>query len=906
MSGRRSELPRPFGALFRRLFPTAMGAEACEDLRSEYASLRERHGRLTLLPWCLFQLLRPSTWELAWKLRRVEASTSRATSGGRDAAGSARASAPPSLLGGWWLDVKLGWRMLRRYPGLTLIGVLSIAVAVGASAGFFAVSQNLLDPTLPIPEGDRLVGIQTWDVATNRPEVFVLYDFGVWREELESVEEVGAFSPFQPNLILEDGRSVSIPGSRITAAAFGNARVSPLLGRPIVEADEQAGAADVAVIGFEVWQDLFGRDPSVIGRVVRIGATPHTIVGVMPPGFRFPYADDLWVPLRADPSAVEPLEGPFVSVMARLRDGVGIEEAQAELTVLGRRMAAEHPDTHESLSPRVEGYAQSLFNSPTLQFSVGRAILLILLLVVCANVGALVYARNAARMPEVSVRRALGASRGRIVVQLFIEAVVLSTLGAAIGIAFVRWGMRGLADIAAGAVPGGTVRLPFYWQWELAPATLVYIGAATGLCAIVVGLLPAVKLTRQPTGTLLRQAGRGGVAPPFGLIAKATIALQVGLSVGLLAVATGQLRTLITVSEARVPGVSSEQYLTVGLEPAEIADASGFEAAIIGVWDVARALKRRLALEPEVRSVTLASALPGMPHPQELVEIEGAEVIDPVTVRVARVEPEYFEALGVPIAEGRVFDSGDLAPDGSAQPAVIVNQSFARRAAGDMSVLGQRVRFLRPGADPGPWLEIVGVAEDLGMSFSDPESPQGLYVPLTYDAFPVSMAVRVGADAASFEPRLRSLAATTDPTLRLIGVRTLDAVLEAVRTRERWSYLGILLATLATMALSLSGVYAVTSYFVVQRTREIGIRVALGANARQIAFGVASRTLVPALVGTVLGGAISVALTSTLGLRLVIAIGVSVAMLGAVLLACIGPLRRAIAMHPTEAIQTGV
>lgn len=906
MSGRRFELPRPFGALFRRLFPTAMGAEACEDLRSEYASLRERHGRLTLLPWCLFQLLRPSTWELAWKLRGVTASTSPATSGRRDAAGSARASAPPYLLGGWWLDVKLGWRMLRRYPVLTLIGVLSIAVAVGASAGFFAVSQNLLDPTLPIPEGDRLVGIQTWNVATNQPVIFVLYDFGVWRDELESVEEVGAFSPFQPNLILEDGRSVSIPGSRITAAAFGNARVSPLMGRPILEADEEAGAADVAVIGFDVWRDLFGGDPGVIGRVVRIGATPHTIVGVMPRGFRFPYADDLWVPLRADPSAVEPLQGPFVTVMARLRDGVGIEEAQAELTVLGRRMAADHPDTHESLRPRVEGYAQSLYMGPTLQFSVGRAVLLILLLVVCANVGALVYARNAARMPEVSVRRALGASRGRILVQLFIEAVLLSTIGALIGIAFVRWGMRALAEVAAGALPGGTVRLPFYWQWELAPETLIYIGAATVLCAVVAGLLPAVKLTREPSGKSLRQAGRGGIAPPFGRMAKAAIALQVGLSVGLLAVAAGQLPTLITISEASVPGVSSEQYLTMRLEPADVADASVFGAAIIGVWDVARALKTRLVLEPEVRSVTLASALPGMSHPQQLVEIEGDARIEPLAARVARVETEFFEGLGAPIAEGRPFDSGDLASDGSAQPVVIVNRSFARRAAGEANVLGQRVRFLRPGADPGPWLEIVGVAEDLGMSFSDPESPQGLYVPLTYDALPVSMAVRVGAEGASFEPRLRSLAAATDPTVRLIGVRTLDAVLEAVRTRERWSYLGILLATLATMALSLSGVYAVTSFFVVQRTREIGIRVALGANSRQIAFGVASRALVPALVGTVLGGALSVALTSTLGLRLVIAIGVSVAMLGAVLLACVGPLRRAIAMHPTEAIQTGV
>ena len=897
MSGRR-ELPRPVGAIFAWLFPTAMGDEARADLEAEYARLRARHYRLFGLFWCFAQLLRPSTWELAWKLRRVHRR--------RDGSRSTSGSAPSSLFGGSWLDVKLAWRMLRRYPVLTLIGVLSISVAVGAAAGFHAVTQNFLDPTLPIPEGDRLVGIQSWDRTTNRPATSILYDYGVWRDELGTVEDVGAFSPFQPNLILEDGRSISVPGSRITASAFANARVRPLLGRAIVESDEQPGATDVAVIGFDVWHDELGGDPNVLGRVVRIGAAPHTIVGVMPKGFRFPYADDLWVPLREDPRAVEPAEGPFVDVvMARLREGIEIEEAQAELNVLGARMAAEHPDTHASMSPRVEGYAQSLWCCSTLQFSVGRAVFVMLLIVVCANVGALVYARNAARMPEMSVRRALGASRGRILVQLFVEAMVLSTLGAVIGVALVRWGMRALADIAAGALPGGTVRLPFYWQWDLAPETLFYIGASTVVTAVVIGLLPAVKLTRQPTGKWLRPAGRAGASPSFGRMAKTAIALQVGLSVGLLAVAVGQLPTLVRIGEASVRGIVPDQYITARLEPADVS-AEELGAAVQRIDQMARELRPRLMLEPGVRSVTLANALPGMTHPEQLIEIEGGTRLEPLPARVARVEPEYFESLGVPIADGRPFDSGDFASDGSAQPVVIANRAFARRAFGDMSALGRRVRFVIPGAEPGPWLEIVGISEDLGMNFSDPGSPQGLYVPLTGDTFPVSLAVRLGADAASFEARLRAHAAAVDPTIRLVGVRTLDAFLESVRTRQRWSYLGILVATLSTIALSLSGVYAVTSFFVVQRTAEIGVRVALGATSARIALGVVSRALLPAMVGTALGGILSVVLASALDLRLGVALAVSLAMLGAVLLACIGPLRRATGMHPTRAIQAGI
>ena len=369
-----------------------MGTEVCEELEAEYARVRAQRAGLAPLLWLAVQVVRPSTWALAWRLRRSFAS---------DGSGTATSlRGKRAVLGGSWLDMKLAWRMLRKYPGLSLLGVLSISVAVAVAAGFWVLSSNFLAPRLPIEEGDRLVGIQNWDVASNQPIFQELYDYGVWRDELESVEELGAFVPYAPNLIFGDGRSEPVRGCKITASALAAAHVPPLLGRPLLDSDERSRAAEVAVIGYELWQRLFGGDPAVIGSTVRLGQTPHTIVGVMPAEFRYPFSYELWVPLREDPLTAEPLEGPPVEILGRLNQGFTMDEARAELTLIGDRMATEHPDTHGSLRPRIQPYALSQWRGPTTPFTIGRLTLVILLLVVCANVGALVYARNATRIPR--------------------------------------------------------------------------------------------------------------------------------------------------------------------------------------------------------------------------------------------------------------------------------------------------------------------------------------------------------------------------------------------------------------------------------------------------------------------------------------------------------------------------
>lgn len=261
-----------------------------------------------------------------------------------------------------WLDFKLGVRMLRRYPGLTFVGGLGMAVAIAVGVTSFAFFYSSMHPVLPLAEGDRIVGLENWDTSWNNQEERIIHDFVAWRSELKSVEDLAAFRQVQRNMI-GDGQPVEqVSVGEMTASAFRLARVSPVLGRPLIESDERKGAAEVVVIGYTVWKNRFASRTSVIGESVRLGATVHTIVGVMPEGFAFPASERAWVPLRADPLDYERRRGPGIMVAGRLAPGATFETAQAELTTLGTRMATAFPKTHDRLRPRVVRYTEMWFD----------------------------------------------------------------------------------------------------------------------------------------------------------------------------------------------------------------------------------------------------------------------------------------------------------------------------------------------------------------------------------------------------------------------------------------------------------------------------------------------------------------------------------------------------------------
>jgi hypothetical protein len=323
--------------------------------------------------------------------------------------------------------------MLVKYPGLTIIGGLAMAFAIWVGAGAFEFVSQIVDPRLPIHEGHRVVALRNWDAAAGTAERQVLHDFAAWRTDLRTVSELGAYRATERNLITADGLAEPVEVAEISASAFRLTRVPPVLGRALTDADERPDAPPAAVIGHDVWQRRFGGDPDVVGRVVRLGSAPTTIVGVMPEGYGFPVAQNLWVPLRV--SALEHArgEGPGLDLFGRLAPGVTLEQAQAELTTLGRRAAADWPDTHRHLRPQVIPYARSVFDVSGMEAVLLRStnvFVAMLLVLVCGNVALLMFARAATREAELVVRSALGASRGRIVTQLFAEALVLGALAA--------------------------------------------------------------------------------------------------------------------------------------------------------------------------------------------------------------------------------------------------------------------------------------------------------------------------------------------------------------------------------------------------------------------------------------------------------------------------------------------
>jgi hypothetical protein len=355
-----------------------------------------------------------------------------------------------------WLDFKVGFRMLARYPGLTLVGTVAIAVAIALGTLYFEAVDKWQNPRLPVSDAGRVVSIRTWDASAMKTEDRSLHDFAAWREQARTVDHLGAAVVFVRNLATEDGRVEPVRGAEITASAFRLMGTPALLGRPLTERDERPGEPPVVVLGHSLWKSRFGSDPGVVGRTVKLGTATATVVGVMPEGYGFPVSERIWAPLRADGSTLAPRSGPAVSVFGRLAPGASLDDARAELGAIGARAAALSPETHKNLRPRVTAYAEPLAEGGQALLMrnivyVVNGIFLMLLVVICANVATLVFARTATRGWEITVRNALGASRGRIVAQLFVEALVLAGVAAVLGLVLAKLALRWALGLAAGS-----------------------------------------------------------------------------------------------------------------------------------------------------------------------------------------------------------------------------------------------------------------------------------------------------------------------------------------------------------------------------------------------------------------------------------------------------------------------
>jgi predicted permease len=813
-----------------------------------------------------------------------------------------------------WLDWKLGARLLLKYPALTIIGGFSLAGAIAIGALGIEVADELLYKRLPFDGGSRVVRLETHDMAASRVEPRVLHDFAIWRRSLKTVTELGAARLSDRNVLTGEGRVESLRVAEITASAFPLTRVPPLLGRPLQPADETQSAEPVVVLGYDVWQRQFLQDPALIGRVVTVGRTARTVVGVMPPRFGFPRNQQLWVPLPVQDAA--PRQGPPVQVFGRLADGASWRDAAAELDVVSARLSADHPATHAQLRTRVRAFAGRTPGDPLqLEDLAVHAIVFLLLGAVSANVATLIFARTAMRESEMVVRHALGASRARVVAQIVTEGLVLALAAAALGLVAAQTTVR-YAWAQASQIIGDD--LPFWVDLKLEPATIAYALLLALVAAGAIGLLPALKATRVSIHRGLQGITSTGGTMKFGGIWSFIIGAQVACTLLFVPAAVGIFTNTLR-DKRESAAFPTEHYLTFRLtmdDEAVAGERGAPDDRQIGARRARayEALAERLRQEPGVSQVVAGDRLPTMSPDWVAAELE-QDGKPPARLQgnyeggfaMAAVDAGYHEAFGSTVVAGRGLLPADTgAPNGP----VVVNEAFMRAVG--RNPVGARVRTVQQGTNRelGPWHEVVGVVTDAWTFPADWSGAAYIYrAASAAEIDPVVVAVRVVGKAAPLAPRVETLARQVDAGLHLRNIVTLEDI--AAQEQTRMVSGSVVFGSVLLMALvfSATGLYALMAVTVERRTREIGIRLALGASSRRVLRTVFARA------GRQLGGGIVAgntlilfygwranSLTSDLVVSSVIT---SFIMAATGVLACAVPARRALRIQPTEALRQG-
>lgn len=756
-----------------------------------------------------------------------------------------------------WIDVKLGVRMLGARPGLTIVSVFALALGIPIGMAPLHLS-NAIEAPIPEDPENRIRAIRYWDPASSIVASPHLADFRFWREGATSFESLAAFRGASLNVTATGGVAAPVRGAVVTASLFDILRVAPALGRTLGVADEVEGAADVLVIGHDLWTSRFAADPDIVGRAVLVGGTPHTVVGVMPRGFYYPSREQVWLPMRDGPRDAADA-GPAVQVIGRLADGPGTDEAHGEVAAMGLPDVTRAVEDRARLQPEVIPQGYALVGIPRggmgvmPEFFLSQIVALALLFVACANVAMLTFARTATRYRELAVRSALGASRTRLVAQIFVETQVLAVLSAGVGLLLIDW-VLGRATMW---LAGYDVVLPYWLSLGITPNAVFWSMIFATLSATLAGVGPAIRVTGRGVRNVI-QAGPGGRSGiRFGGVTGALIAMDVAVSVTVLSFAFGlgeYMKNQVGTDE--LVGIAAEEYLAVDLRlPSAPPSEDAEEARILRLAEMQRNLVARLEAEPEVRAVAVADALPRMDHRSAVVDVEGIEAPPGRPgrwMRAVQVDVDFFRKLDRPLRAGRDFSRSDVEHDGP-RP-VIVNTTFVNEVLGDVDAVGRRLRFVHGWRHTTEWREVVGVVGPLGVGIADATGDPAVYLPAAPgEIHPMKLGIHIGADPERMATRVREVVLDVDPSLAMNAPRSLDRsypvdwyMMVAVS-----GGLGILVVILVVMATS--GLYAIVSHSISERKREIGVRSALGAPRHRLVWALLQRSVLQVGAGALLG-----------------------------------------------------
>ncbi|MEJ2312077.1 MAG: ABC transporter permease [Gemmatimonadales bacterium] len=757
-------------------------------------------------------------------------------------------------------ELRYAVRMLRKNPGTSLIAVLALGLGIGLTTIMFSIVYGAVWKGLPFEGAEKLVHIERNNLAEDIESMEVpIHDFLDYRKAQTSFEGLAGFYSGTVNLAGTE-RPERYDGAFISANAFELIRVQPVLGRNFQEGEDTPAADPVMLLGYHVWQDRFGGDPEVVGQVARVNGEQTTIVGVMPEGFRFPVAEDVWLPLRMDPLELERGEGLSLEVFGRLRDGTNIDQASAEMQAIAARLAEEYPDTNEGVGAVLKPYVDEYIGAePRAMLYTMLGAVFLVLLVACANVANLLLSRAATRSKELAIRSAVGASRLRVIMQLLGEGVVLASAGAVLGIGI---SVLGIGMFNRAVEPTDP---PFWIDIGLNTVVLVFVIVIAVLAGVLSGILPAIQASGSAVNEVLKDESWGSSGFRVGKLSKGLVVGEIALSLGVL-VAAGLMIKSVTNLKTIDYGFDTETTFTarMGLFEADYPDTTSRR-------EFFREVLRRVEQRPGVEAAAIVTALPGAWSYGSRFGIEGATYDrdqDYPVARFATVSPDFLDVYGVKVLEGRTFGPQDTY---DAMPVAIVNQSFAEQFYPEGSAIGKRVRQGDSGTEE-PWRTIVGVVPDMymqGLSNME-EDPWGVYFPLDqYDTRFAYVALRsAGEDPMALAAGARDDVMAVDQDIPLYWVQTHQAAID----EQTWFFriFGNLFMVFGFVALFLAavGLYGVMSASVSHRTSEMGIRMALGAQGGDVLWLVMKQGAVQVGIGMALGLALAALLSRGLDLIL--------------------------------------
>jgi putative ABC transport system permease protein len=793
-------------------------------------------------------------------------------------------------------DIRYGFRSLLKRPGFTAIAVITLALGIGANSAMFSTVNAVLLKSLRYPEAERIVLLDGINPSAGITQSNMsIPDFADWQAQSQSFEQLAGF--VTGGSLLTSGDEIErVRGTSVSNDFFPLFRTGALRGRTLQPDDSQKGRDKVVVLSYALWQRRFGGNENVIGSKVILAGKPTTVVGVMPNGFDYPSQSELWVPFPIDPTT-ERRDNRFVSVVGRLKPGVPIAQAEASLDTINKRLAQTFVETNTGWTVKVTNLQERMVRSMRKSLLVLLGAVALVLLIACANVANLLLARATGRQKEIAVRAALGASRWRVVRQLLTESVLLSLIGGAIGLLVSVWLTRLLVSISPANTPRFDEIKPDVWVFAFTLALTVVTG-------IIFGLVPALQASRIDLNTGLKET-RGAGASHNQRLRGLVMVAEIALSFILLVCAGLLIKSFMRLREVN-PGFNPANVLSIRTSLPGAVYPKGEPRA-----QMLRQVVDHVKTLPGVES---AGAVLSLPLGGDTLNVGRAYIREgrPATPEESTnatylvATPDYFRTLQIPLIAGRPFSDYDT---DHTPKVVIVNETMARQLWPGASPLGKRITIWRDEDFPR---EIVGIVGDTKASLDEDASPQ-MYVPFAQDSGwgSMSLVIRTSGDPSATSAAARSEIRSLDKGIPLFNVKTMNDVLAVSVAQPRVSML--LLSAFAAVALLLAviGIYGVTAYYVTQRTQEIGIRMALGAQMGDVMKLVFRSGMLLAVIGVAIGLAVALVLTRLLT-SLLFAVKptdlatfatVAVCLLVTAFLACYLPARRATKVDPLVALR---